>query len=369
MFCKHFGVCGGCTLPGVPYPEQLAKKRTDLSRLLGIDVPPFIPSPSESGFRSKVAFVFGPNTMGHYALGSQRIIPIEECPVHHERGNRIAFALRDRLMRARIAPGILRHVLVRTTADGREASAMLVVTRNDKSLRTPVKNLLASSERPDGFFVNIHTRPGPFMVGDETIKIDGRSHVKETVGGMSYLVSPTAFFQTNVGAAAILVKLVLEEIGPFDFAQGRSAKRVLDLYCGSGLFSLHIAKGGAAVTAIEENRQAIADAEANVRLNRMPPGQIRFVAARVEDALARAAKETWDAVVLDPPRQGCPPAVIAGVFERLRPSRVVYVSCNPDALAKELPVILKAGYRATRVQPVDMFPHTDHIETVVSFAR
>ena len=345
----------------MPYAEQLARKRKELSRLLGLDVPALIPSPSESGFRSKVAFVFGNGVMGHYALASQRIIPIEECPVHHERGNRIAFALRDRLARVPIAPGILRHIVIRTTADGREASAMLVVTRNDKSLRAPVKGFLASPEKPDGFFVNIHTKPGPYMVGEETIKIEGRSHVKETVGGLSYLVSPTAFFQTNVGAAEILVKLVLEQIG--------AAKRVLDLYCGSGLFSLPIAKSGAAVTAIEENRQAIVDAEANVRLNRLPPGQIRFIAARVEDALARAGRDPWDAVVLDPPRQGCPPAVIAGVFERIRPARVVYVSCNPDALAKELPVILNTGYRVTRVQPVDMFPHTDHIETVVTLAR
>ena len=160
MKCKHFGVCGGCTLPGVPYAEQLAKKRKDLSRLLGIDVPPFIPSPLESGFRNKVAFVFGNDTMGHFAAGSQRIVPIDECPVHHERGNRIAFALRDRLRRARLAPGILRHIVIRTTADGREASAMLVVSRNDKSLRTPVRGLLASPERPDGFFVNIHDEAG-----------------------------------------------------------------------------------------------------------------------------------------------------------------------------------------------------------------
>ena len=361
MVCKHFGICGGCTLPGVPYAGQLAKKRQALSRLLGIDVAPVIPSPSESGFRSKVAFVFGNNVMGHYALGSQRIVPIAECPVHHERGNRIAFALRDRLERARIAPGILRHIVIRATADGREASAMLVVTRNDKSLRAPVKALLASPERPDGFFINIHTKPGPFMVGDETIKIDGRSHVKEIVGGLSYLVSPTAFFQTNVGAAEILVRLVLEEIG--------APKRVLDLYCGSGLFSLQIAKTGASVTAIEENRQAIVDAEANVRLNRLPPGQIRFISSRVEDALSRVGKDQCDTVVLDPPRQGCPPAVIAGVFEGIRPARVVYVSCGPEALAEELPVILKAGYRVTRVQPVDMFPHTDHIETVMAFAR
>jgi 23S rRNA (uracil1939-C5)-methyltransferase len=370
--CKHFGVCGGCTLPGVPYEEQLANKRSELARLLHIDVPPVIPSPLESGFRNKIAFVFGSSLrtdvadMGHYALGSQRIVPIDECPVHHQRGNDIAFDLRDRLRKGRVPPGVLRHVVIRTTADGREASAMLVVSRNDKALRTPVKGLLASPQKPDGFFVSIHTKPGPFMVGDETIKIEGRSHVKETVRGMSYLVSPTAFFQTNVGVAEILVKLVLEEIGALE---GALLQRVLDLYCGSGLFSLQIARAGAQVTAIEEHRQAIVDAEANVRLNRMPPGRIRFIASRVEDALNRAAREAWDAVLLDPPRQGCPPEVVAAVFERIRAPRVVYVSCNPEALAKELPVILKAGYRVTRVQPVDMFPHTGHIETVVSFAR
>lgn len=343
----------------MPYAEQLAKKRNELSRLLGIDVPPFIPSPQESGFRNKVAFVFGNGVMGHYALGSQRIVPIDECPVHHERGNRIAFALRDHLLRARIPGGVLRHVLIRTTADGREASAMLVVRQNDKSLRAPVKKFLASAEKPNGFFVNIHAKPGPYMVGDETIKIEGRSHVKEVIDGVSYLVSPTAFFQTNVGAAAELVRIVREEIG--------DAARVLDLYCGSGLFSLPLAKAGATVTAIEENRQAIADAESNARINRLPAGQVRFIAGRVEDALSKAAKASWDAVILDPPRQGCPPQVITTVFRGIRPPRVVYVSCNPEALAREMPSIREAGYAVSRVQPVDMFPHTEHIETVMSF--
>jgi len=334
-----------------------------------MEVPPLIPSPAEAGFRNKVSFVFGPSSslragngvMGHYALKSQRIVPIEECPVHHARGNRIAFGLRDKLLRAPLPPGLLRHIVIRTTADGREASATLVVGANDKSLRTPVKSFLASAEKPDGFFVNIHSKPGPYMIGDETLKIEGRSHVKEVVAGVSYLVSPTAFFQTNVGAAEALVKIVLNELG--------SPERVLDLYCGSGLFSLQIVKAGAMVTAVEENRQAIADAEANVRLNRIPQGRIRFMAVRVEEALARVARDSWDAVVLDPPRQGCPPAVLSAIFEQIRPARVVYVSCNPDALAEELPVILKIGYRVARVQAVDMFPHTDHIETVMAFER
>lgn len=354
-------MCGGCTLPGVPYSEQLAMKRQELSRLLGFEVAPLIPSPAEAGFRCKVAFVCAPRgrdvVMGHFASGSQRVIPIDECPVHHERGNRIAFALRDHLLRARIHPNLLRHVIVRTTADGREATAMLVVHRNDKALRTPVRKFLASPDKPDGFFVNLHGKPGPFMVGDETIRIEGRSHVKETVNGVSYLVSPTAFFQTNVGAAAAIVDLVVEE--------ARSAKTVLDLYCGTGLFSLQLAKTGARVVAVEDNREAIKDAEANLRLNRLPEGQVRFIAGRVEDHV----KGQFEAVVLDPPRQGCPRPVLTAVFERMRPAKAVYVSCNPDALAGELPVILKAGYRVTRAQAVDMFPHTNHIETVMAFTR
>ena len=358
MNCRHFGVCGGCTLPGVSYPDQLSGKRAALASLLRIEVPPLVPSPRVAGYRSKVAFVFGRGGMGHFALGSQRLIPVDECPVHNERGNRIAFALRDHLRR--IPDGILRHILIRTTDDGKQAVAMLVVRRNDKALRGPVKKFLASSpERPDGFYVNIHDAPGPYMVGDETIKIDGRSHVKETIDGVSYLVSPTAFFQTNVGAAAQLVSLVTAAVG--------DAPRVLDLFCGSGLFALPLAKRGSVVVGVEESRQAIADADANVRINKLSPSRIRFLASRVEDALPRLARDPWDVVILDPPRHGCPPAVLSGVFDRLHPSRAVYVSCDPESLANELPTILKAGYRITSVQPVDMFPHTKHIETVIVF--
>src|SRR5262249_44463477 len=159
------------------------------------------------------------------------------------------------------------------------------------------RSLLDSQDRPDGFFINIHDRPGPFMVGPETIRIDGRSHVREAVGTLSYLVSPDAFFQTNVRAASVLQRCVIDGVA--------GAERILDLYSGSGLFSIPLAGGGGRVLGIEENPQEIKDAEANLRLNRISSGRASFVASRVEDGLARAARESWAAVILDPPRQGC----------------------------------------------------------------
>lgn len=378
MNCRHFGTCGGCSLVA-PYGEQLERKRSWLADLLGIDVLPVIRSPREEGFRQKAAFVFGSPQrgrgllMGHYAAGSNRIVAVEECPVHSARANRIAFNLRDRLARANVgaadAPGgVLRHLIVRATADDREAVAMLVVSHNDKSLRTPVKGLLSSPDAPDGFFININSRPGPMMVGPETLKIAGRSHVRErgiTAGDgtalVDFLVSPDAFFQTNVDAAKELVALVLDAVPP--------TGRVLDLYCGSGLFSLPLAKRGASVTAVEENRTAIEDLNTNVRLNRLDANRIRAISGRVEDVIDRVAATRWDAVVIDPPRDGCAPGVLPAVFEQLAPPRAVYVSCNPDVLARDLPAITEAGYRISRVQPVDMFPHTEHLETVVVLDR
>jgi 23S rRNA (uracil1939-C5)-methyltransferase len=382
VLCRHFGPCGGCDWQHLSYPDQLAQKRQIvvdlLSASLGARAPEVLSvigmQPEQTGapwrFRQKASFVFGEDhrrlTIGHYAARSNHIVPIVECPVHSDRANRIAFALHAHLAKARITAagpdlrGVLRHLLVRTTADDREAVAMLVVTHNDKSLRAPMRKFFASAERANGFFLNIHDRPGPFMVGRETIKLDGHAHVRERLSGVSFLISPTAFFQTNVIAAATLVDLILAH------APAPPLLQIADLYSGSGLFSLPLAARGHRVTAIEENEQAVSDGEANVRLNRLPDERLRFVRARVEEALPRVAKTRFDLAVIDPPRAGCPPDVLRALFGESSPRRVVYVSCNPDALARELPQIIDYGYAVGRVQPVDMFPHTTHIETVVT---
>ena len=366
MTCPHFHLCGGCGLPGVPYAVQLAQKRERLAALLNVDVPPFIPSPREDRYRHKVSFVFGSDAsgrrlvMGHFAPGGRTIVPVDECPVHSDRGNALAFALRDALVRARVSPALLRHVLVRTTERGDAAVVMLVVTKNDWSLRAPVRAFLSSARpAPEGFFVNVNDRQGPYMVGRETIRIAGRTHVKETAIGPSFLISPTAFFQTNVGAARELLRLVIDAVA--------GSRRVVDLYSGGGLFTVPLAAAGVEVTAVEESAQANEDAAANLRVNRIPAERVRLVAARVEDAFARLARDRFDAAIIDPPREGCAAAVIPALVQDLRPPRLVYVSCNPEVLAEDMKTILKAGYRTDRIQPVDMFPHTEHIEVVATF--
>ena len=239
--------------------------------------------------------------------------------------------------------------------------AALVATRDDPALERPLRALLRQPVRPEGLVLNVHDRPGPFLVGRATRRIDGPGHVREESLGPSFLVSPTAFFQTNVAGASVLLRLVGEGC--------QDAPTVLDLYSGSGLFALPLALRGQRVTAVEESRKGIRDAELNRKTNGVGEERLRLVCASVERALPRLAAGAFDAVVLDPPREGCPPEVLREVFGRLRPARAVLVSCNPDALARELPVAVRAGYRVLGVQPVDMFPHTPHVEAVAVLER
>jgi hypothetical protein len=144
---------------------------------------------------------------------------------------------------------------------------------------------------------------------------------------------------------------------------------VLDLYSGSGLFALPLARAGHVVTAVEESRKATRDAALNGRVNQIPQGRLRLTVAKVEEAVGRMKNERFDVVILDPPRQGCPPQVVRDVTLGLRPERLILVSCNPESLARELTLATGAGYRVRLVQPVDMFPHTPHIEAVAVLER
>lgn len=392
--CAHFGPgaeprgvpCGGCSWQHIAYPEQLRLKAALVDRLLreaGSDAPRARPTiagidPADPwGYRRKVHFVFANDAgararaagahrrthlvMGHYARGSRDVIPVRECPVHDERGNRIAFDFYDAFHRAGVQAaggdgnGVLRSIGIRAAAHSPELAATLVVADDgDKRLRTATRATRWTQGAPSSLHLNVHPRDDGFIFGRETRTLSGPARLREAVAGTKFLISPTAFFQTNITAAEQLVRLVLEAI-PDDVP-------VLDLYAGAGLFSIPLARAGHVVTAIEENRAAVADGEASLRVNRLPQGRCRFVAARVEQALGRIDRA--EAVVLDPPRDGCAPPVVDDLLGRVRPARVIYVSCNPEVLATDLVLARRHGYRVDSVQPVDMFPHTAHVETV-----
>ena len=383
------------------YPEQLRLKTALVDRLVRAAVPgapaarPMLPSTAVDdpwGYRHKVHFVFDRGAMGHYARGSRRVIPVRECPVHDPRGNACAFGFRDAFARAGVldspAATDLQGIAIRVGAGRRpeglrlpskvagsleasgEIMATLVVVRDtDKRIRAATRKALEAETRPTALHVNVHPKRDGFIFGRDTRRITGPERMRETVAGVSFLISPTAFFQTNVRAAEILVQLVLDACAEGEPDKVRpTGLNIVDLYAGAGLFALPLARAGHHVIAVEENRDAVADGEASCRLNRIAPDRCEFVAAPVErwrPARGRPGGEQFDAVILDPPREGCTPAVVEQVFGRLRPATAVYVSCNPEALARDLALIVTHGYVVRSLQPVDMFPHTAHVETVV----
>ena len=375
--CPHFGPCGGCSWQHIAYPEQLRLKTGIVDRLVRHALPraprvlatlPGVRPDNPWGFRQKVHFVFGGRDgrllMGHYARGSRRLVPVRECPVHDSRGNALAFELLDRYARAGItvgaprsgrASGALKGLALRVArATGELMGTLVVRDDRDARLRSATRRALETGSTATSFHLNLHPRDDAFVFGPETRRLTGSERLRDVVAETSFLISPDAFFQTNVHAAEILVGLVLEAVPP--------GARVVDLYAGAGLFALPLAGAGHHVVAVEENRRSVADGEASLRLNRIPASRCRFIRRPVETAWA--ALEGAEAVVLDPPRDGCAPAVLEGIFTRLRPQVVVYVSCNPEALARELPSAPRHGYTVESLQPVDMFPHTAQIETV-----
>jgi 23S rRNA (uracil1939-C5)-methyltransferase len=387
--CRHFGPdqrrdvepCGGCSWQHIAYPEQLRLKTALVTRLVRAAVanapaalPMLATTPLEApwGYRHKVHFVFGNEggrrsrlVMGHYARGSRRVVDVHECPVHAPDGNARAFALRDACLKTGVAAagprgGVLKSVAVRVARHTPERMMTVVVTDDaDRALRVATRRAIDATGGTTALHVNLHPRANAFIFGDVTRRISGPERLRDEVAGASFLISPTAFFQTNVDAGQLLVDLVRRAL-PREVP-------VLDLYAGAGLFALPLAMDGHDVVAVEENAAAVADGEASRALNRIPAARCRWIASGVETALGRV--DARDTVVLDPPRDGCSAAVRQRLFAERRPSLAVYVSCNPDTLARDLAFAAAQGYRIESLQPVDMFPHTPHVETVAVLRR
>ncbi len=387
--CSVARFCGGCHLLAMSYEAQLEWKTRAVrealrrvGRLVNVRVESCLGAEHPYGYRNKAQFpvvaVYRPTgprrqaglKAGLYRRGTHEVVPVESCLLQHPLNNqvlaaavRLASELGVTAYDEDTGAGILRHILARASTDGRQAMAVFVTSR----VPFPMGRRLAAALHeavPEVKTVvqNVNTRRTNVILGPRDIVLSGSGHITDHLGGLRFRVSASSFFQVNPAQAEVLYAVAAR------MAEG--ARRAADIYCGVGTITLYLARrltGLEEIVGVESNPAAARDAAANARANGVEAASfICGDAGAVMRDMARS-RVPLDTVVLDPPRKGCEPAVLESLLQ-LDCRRVVYVSCNPATLARDL-ALLARGFTVKEVQPVDMFPQTVHIETVVRLDR
>lgn len=389
-FCQHFWNCGGCKWQHLQYEAQAKYKeqvvRDALERIGKVEVGQFFPIKAAEKtryYRNKLEFSFSnkrwlqpeelnteisnkADVLGFHPAGAfDKVIDIEHCWLQPDPSNRLRNGIQELAIEqglsfhdARAHEGFMRQVMFRITTTG-EILVLLSFYRDEPALYRPLMDaVLASFPEINTLCYCINPKKNDFMYDLEMHTYAGPGFVSEQLGELHFKVGPKSFFQTNTHQARALYDTVV------DFAGLKGTENVYDLYTGIGSIALYIAKHCKQVVGIEEIPEAIADAEENAALNNID--NTVFYAGDVKDILSPAFAEEHgapDLLITDPPRAGMHPKVVALLLE-LRAPRIVYVSCNPSTQARDLQV-LSPQYRVLKAQPVDMFPHTHHIENVV----
>jgi 23S rRNA (uracil1939-C5)-methyltransferase len=370
--CKLFGQCGGCQLMHLSYPKQLEIKRQrviDALRRIGklenVPVEPCVPSPSSLGYRNKIQLPVRPGTegmsIGLYARSSHELIEVDHCHIHCPLGEEIYREVRAVLKRSEIEPhdpsqntGELRHVLIKSAI---HTGQVLVILVTDKPVSPALKQvasaIMALNPAIKGVIHNLHRGKENVILGQDYTTLEGASSIQEKLLGLTFKVSPASFFQVNSPQAEQLYTKALE------LAALTGEETVLDAYCGVGTLSLLFAQKAKKVIGVECVPEAIEDAKENALVNQIT--NTEFVCDNAEHFIQKL--KGIDLVLLNPPRKGCEPSFLEGVG-RLRPKTVVYISCDPATLARDLAHIVSLGFRLESITPYDMFPQTAHVETV-----
>ena len=375
--CPYAKKCGGCDYQGLSYAQQLDKKQRMVSSLLGsfAKIEPIMGAKDPLHYRNKVHGVFGRDKKGNiytgiYEEGSHRIVPVKACQIEDKRAAAIleslcqlAKSFRLRIYDEDRETGFLRHALIRIGAATGEIMVVLVTT--DPIL--PSKNNLVKELRrlhPEitTIVMNINNKHTNMVLGERNIVLYGKGYIEDLLCGLRFRISPQSFYQINPAQTERLYKKALELAG----LTGR--EKVIDAYCGIGTIGMCAAGNAKEVIGVELNKAAVQDAINNAKINAIT--NIRFLADDAGDYMVRLAaqKEKVDVVFMDPPRSGSTKEFITSV-NALNPSRVVYISCNPETLRRDLEVFKKLGWKVEKIQPVDMFAFTGHVETVVLMSR
>ena len=368
--CPQNARCGGCAFGHTTYEEELRIKERQvveaLTRLGGLgEVPlrPILGMDSPERYRNKGAFPYGMtdegSAFGFFAPRSHRLVPVEDCPIEQEPVCRAVQAVKDWADRCHIPPydertgkGTLRHAVVRVTTEG-ELMAV-VVTKGDLPHRRELTGTLSFA---DSVYWNRNDKNTNVIFGDSFFLLAGKATLEETLCGIRFEVSPRSFLQVNPTQTEKLYGAALEMLSP------QPHETVADVYCGIGTISLLLARKAGRVIGIEVVPEAVENAKSNALLNGIENAS--FLCAPAEEALPKlvAQGQTIDCLIVDPPRNGCDPQVIDAILAS-GVRRMVYVSCNPATLARDVKLLTAGGFTVQTVQPVDMFPRCGHVETV-----
>lgn len=375
--CAVFDACGGCQLQHLQYERQLEHKREMVSQTLkrlgklqdiavqptlGMQTPWRYRNQVQVPLRYSVADGDGGLTAGFFAAGSHDIVATEVChlePEPMEKTIQSVVTVLNRVLGAKA--DIVHHLVVRYSFTTGEQMVILCVREPSFEGRV-VAAAIAELPKVVSVAYTVQPRPHGPIWGQEVQVIQGKSHLVEEMGDLQFLISPRSFFQVNTLQARTLYAQVLNDAGL------TGQETVLDAYCGTGTISLMLAKYAGRVVGIESIAPAVYDARLNASHNQIPNAE--FHVGEVERVLPKLlrAGERFDVVVLDPPRKGCDVSVMEALIAA-RPQKIVYVSCNHVTLARDLRILVDGGYGVKEVQPVDMFPQTNHVECVVSTYR
>jgi 23S rRNA (uracil1939-C5)-methyltransferase len=380
-FCSTYKHCGGCGLQHMSYESQLKFKtnlvRETLKRIGKIEdalIQNTIGMESPFNYRNKVQYpvglLNGKPVVGYYAKRSHDVVGIESCGIQDFIGNKVREIFERFIRDNNISVydeikhrGLIRHLIVRTGFKTKEV--MVIVVVNGRFL--PGKELFVNSllnEVPTikSIVLNINTSKTNVILGNQNIKIYGKDTITDYIGKFKFRISPLSFFQINPVQTEVLYNKALE------FAGLTGNETVFDLYCGTGTISLFMAQKARQVYGVEVVEDAVLDARKNAKDNGVE--NVEFIAGGVEKVIPELYSQGVKAevVVVDPPRKGCDTSLLDTIVE-IGPKRIVYVSCNPSTLARDLMYLEEKGYKAVEVQPVDMFPWTGHVECVIKIQR
>lgn len=375
--CPVSGKCGGCKWIQKTYPEQLKEKEKWVRELLApfCKTEPIIGMEQPLHYRNKVHAVFGEDRKhniisGIYEEGTHKIVPVNSCLIENEKADAIIVSIRELLKSFKIRTynedtgyGLLRHVLIRTGQTTGQIMVVLVLASPIMpSKNNFVKALLKLHPEITTIVVNVNNRGTSMVLGDKEQVIYGKGYIEDVLCGKTFRISPKSFYQVNPVQTENLYNKALE------FAALKGTETVLDAYCGTGTIGIIAADKAGKVIGVELNADAVKDAKENAKRNNVK--NIQFYQNDAGKFLVEMAEQgaKVDVVLMDPPRSGSDEAFLSSVV-KMQPAKVVYVSCNPETLARDLKYLTRKGYKVKRAVGCDMFPFTGSVESVCLLER